>query len=165
MGVSNFDISDRISIDGYGDPDWGNQVYLGFVGGSASLEQSLPTATGGTSSYNAWMQSFMGYAVITDRSVNQALDAASLDVLGSKFALSCLRNGFTPYWAGFAIPQPTSTLAVYGNGNVYLRNHESHTISRPSVSGPTSGPVGTSVSLTFSASGDSLGHNVRYVVD
>jgi len=162
MGMQGFTISERISSDGYGNPDWGNQVYIGFMGGSASLEQSVPTIGGNP--YYYWVVSFMGNALTLDKSVNEALDAASLQFMGCTFSSSPLRTGFIPYWAGYPYPQPSSTLAVYGNGNIHLKNFEPHTVSVPSISGPTSNPVGTSNSFTVS-SVDSLGHRIRYIFD
>ncbi|MDR1992571.1 MAG: hypothetical protein LBQ98_03595, partial [Nitrososphaerota archaeon] len=162
MGMQGFTISERISSDGYGNPDWGNQVYIGFMGGSASLEQSVPTIGGNP--YYYWVVSFLGNALTFDKSVNEALDAASLQFMGCTFSSSPLRTGFTPYWAGYPYPQPSSTLAVYGNGNIHLKNFEPHTVSVPSISGPTSNPVGTSNSFTVS-SVDSLGHRIRYIFD
>ncbi|MDR0373924.1 MAG: hypothetical protein LBI79_10355 [Nitrososphaerota archaeon] len=161
--MSGFTVSQHISNDAYGKPDWGNQVYMGFIGGSASLEQSVPT-TGGNA-YFYWVGSFLGNALTIDQSVNQALNAASLQFMGTSFASSPLRTGFIPYWWNFPYPQPASTLAVYGNGNIHLKNYEaSHTVTNPSVSDPVCGDIGATITLAASSC-DSYGHNIRYIVD
>ncbi|MDR1992654.1 MAG: hypothetical protein LBQ98_04030, partial [Nitrososphaerota archaeon] len=162
MNMQGFTIDERISSDGYGNPDWGNQVYMGFTVGAASLEQILPLGSGGYS-YSQWLNSFLYNALTFDKSVNTALDDASKAFTGASFAYLPLRTGFTPTWAGYNNTS-TSTLAVYGNGNIHLKNFEPHTVSVPSISGPTSNPVGTSNSFTVS-SVDSLGHRIRYIFD
>lgn len=60
---------------------------------------------------------------------------------------------------------PYSTLAVYGNGNIHLKNFQpSHMVTLPDVGGPTTGYAG--VSYQFSArSIDSHDHNIRYRFD
>lgn len=60
---------------------------------------------------------------------------------------------------------PDSTLAVYGNSNIHLKNFQpTDYVTAPSISGPTSGDVG--VSYEFSAHAiDSHGHRIRYVFD
>jgi len=162
MGGS-FDPDQHISNDGYGSPDWENQVYMGFTHGSASLEQSVPTYGG--NAYFYWVGSFLGNALTYDMSVNNALDVASLQFMGTYFAYTPLRTGFTPYWWNFSGYWPTSTLAVFGNGNIHLKDFEPHTVSLPSIGGPTSGAVSVSYSFTASSSVDSFGHRVRYIFD
>jgi len=158
-----FNIDERISSDGYGSPDWGNQVYMGFSEGSASLEQPFPSVYVGYT-YSDWVKLFLYNALVVGKSVNGALDVASSQYTGASFAYSPLRTGFTPFWAGFNNTS-TSTLKVYGNGNIQLKNFEAHTVNVPSISGPTSGAVGASYSFTASSSVDSFGHRVRYIFD
>jgi len=160
----NFDVSGSISDDGYATPDWGNQAYIGFKGGSASLEQPF-NGNEGPYLYHNWLNSFMLNALTTSKSVNAALDAASLDIIGLDFAFIELREGFTPYWWNYNPNQPEGYLKVYGNGNICLKNFEVHTVGLPSLGGPTSGAVGASYSFTASSSVDSAGHRVRYVFD
>ncbi|MDR0373852.1 MAG: PKD domain-containing protein [Nitrososphaerota archaeon] len=163
MNTPGFAISTHISDDGYGNPDWGNQVYMGFKGGAASLEQIFPVGSG-SYSYSKWLNSFMANALTIDQSVNDALDAASVEFTGLSFAYSPLKNDFTPVWPGFS-SSSISRLAVFGNGNIHLKNFDPHTVSVPSISGPTSNPVGTSNSFTVSSSVDSFGHRIRYIFD
>ncbi|MCL2685784.1 MAG: PKD domain-containing protein [Candidatus Bathyarchaeota archaeon] len=163
LGVSGFDISTHISGDGYGSPDWGNQVYMGFRVGAASLEQSL-SGPKGTYTYFDWVKSFLQNALTMDQSVNNALDEASRECTGLSFASSPLKNGFVPYWWNIYNTTP-SKLEVYGNGNIHLKDFEPHTVSLPSIGGPTSGAVGVSHSFTVSSSVDSFGHRVRYIFD
>ncbi len=162
INTPGFAISTHISDDGYCNPDWGNQVYMGFKGGAASLEQIFPSGSG-SYSYCQWLNSFMRNALTIDQSVNAALDAASTEFTGQSFAYSHLKNDFTPVWPGFG-SNAVSRLAVYGNGNIHLKNFDPHTVSVPSISGPTSNPVGTSNSFTVS-SVDSSGHRIRYIFD
>jgi hypothetical protein len=151
-----------MSDDGYGDPDLGPQVYIGFPWGSASLMQRIPYDDG-PCIYESWVTSFFGNALAWEMSVNQALDAASLSKWNTLFGESPLRTGFTAYWwnVGYGY---NCWMAVYGNGNIFLKYYQPDYVSTPSVSGPTSGDIG--VSYEFSASSvDSRGHNIRYTFD
>jgi len=133
------------------------------------LEQSLPflggSGPGGGPYYYVWVQSFLCYALVYGLSVNQALDAASYDVWNTNFASSCLRTGFTAYWDGMGIPSYLSKLAVYGNGDLHLKNYEPHTVGTPVVSGPTSGAVGASVTLSVCSVDSSSSHSVKYFIE
>jgi len=153
-----------ISDDAYGDPDWGNQVYIGFPDGSASLEQGIPFGYGNP--YYYWVCSFLGHALYDGISVNQALDAASLQFMGISFSGTQLRTGFTAYWAGF----PTydgNTLAVYGNGNIHLRyyNPPPDIATTPSISGPTAGSSGSPVGSFSAFATNPYGHDIQYNFD
>jgi hypothetical protein len=158
-----FNIAQHISIDGYGDPDLGPQVYIGFPWGASSLMQRIPFDDG-PHPYIYWVVWFFTYALGYEMSVNQALDAASLLTWDELFGESPLQgDGFTAYWWGVGYG-PNSTMAVYGNGNIFLGYYQPDYVSRPSVSGPTSGDTG--VSYEFSASSiDPYGHNIRYTFD
>jgi hypothetical protein len=162
--TQDFTITQYISDDGYDDPDWGNQVYIGFPEGSASLEQGIPLGYGNPYSY--WVCSFLGHAMYYDISVNDALDAASQQFLGCNFDNSELRNGFDAYWWGFPVSYDVNTLAVYGNGGIHLRYYTppSDSASTPSVSGPAEGDIG--VNYEFSAfSTNPYGHDIQYRFD
>lgn len=153
-----------ISDDAYGDPDWGTQVYIGFPDGSASLEQGIPYGYGNP--YYYWVCSFLGHALYNDISVNQALDAASWQFMGSSFGSTQLRTGFTAYWWGF----PTydgNTLAVYGNGNIHLRyyNPPPDIASTPSISGPTAGSSGSPIGSFSAFATNPYGHDIQYNFD
>jgi hypothetical protein len=159
-----FTITEHISDDGYDDPDWGTQVYIGFPYGSASLEQPIPFDPPGNA-YHYWVCSFLEHALTPGYSVNAALDAASWQLMNSSFADSPLRTGFTVYWSGFD-PYDGNTLAVFGNGNINLRYYTppADVASTPSVSGPAQGVVG--ISYEFSAfSTNPYGNNVQYRFD
>lgn len=162
----SFTISQHMSNDGYDDPDWSPQVYIGFPYGSASLEQGIPFGGGGGNPYRWWVTSFFYNALYYDYSVNQALDSASAQFMGGSFRFSPLRTGFPAWWWNMGPPVPACTLAVYGNGNIHLKQFTSPVdlASVPSVGGPTVG--GTGVSYQFSAfSTDPYGHNVKYRFD
>ena len=158
-----FNIAQHISDDGYGDPDFGPQVYIGFPYGSASLMQHIPYNYG-THDYKYWVGYFFYYALYWDMSVNQALDQASLATWGVNFGnQDCqLRNGFTAYW-WHANPETMSgsTMAVYGNGNIHLKQYEPDYVSTPFVSGPELGNIGTSYQFSASST-DPYGHNIQY---
>jgi hypothetical protein len=165
--TDGFNIEYDISIDGYGDPDMGSQVYIGFPYGSASLEQNIPSVQGPTQYYE-WVYEFFQSALYDGVSVNDALDSASLELLGWHFDTSPLQTGFTAYWWDPDDPMTQSdcTMAVYGNGNIHLKNYvpPSHSVAVRSFAGPSSGDV--DVSYQFSASAAcSEGHDVRYLFD
>jgi hypothetical protein len=162
--TQGFNIEEHISDDGYNDPDCGPQVYIGFPWGSASLMQNIPYNEG-TYTYYFWAYLFFWHAVNYEYSVNQALDEASLYTWSESFGESPLVEGFTAYWWN-ADPetQDDCTMAVYGNGNIFLKHYEPDFVSTPSVGGPTSGEIYTS--YEFSASSiDPSGHDVRYTFD
>jgi hypothetical protein len=82
--------------------------------------------------------------------------------------------GFTAIWkmdttpgGDYEIPNPGdhSTLAVYGNGNIHLKNFQpSDMVTQPSVLGPTTGEVDVSYEFVSQAF-DSHGHDIRYTFD
>lgn len=120
--MQGFTIGQHMSSDGYGSPDDGSQVYIGFPKGSASCEQLVPYPGSGGNYYYYWVVSFFYNAVYADLSINQALDAASNQFMGGPFSTSPLRTGFAPYWWNFQTPPEwsSSTLSVYGNGRIRL---------------------------------------------
>ena len=60
---------------------------------------------------------------------------------------------------------PYSTLAVYGNSNIHLKNFQpSDMVTVPCVSGPTTGYSSTSYQFSTSSI-DSYGHNIKYRFD
>lgn len=161
--TQGFTITQHMSDDGYLDPDWGTQVYIGFPYGSASLEQKVPLVIGNY--YCCWVNSFFSSALGNDISVNSALDSASWQYMSEPFGSSPLRNGFTASWWGMD-PQGDCTMAIYGNGNIHLKQYTSppDTPNVPAVDGPTAGD--TSTSYEYSAfAGDPYAHNVKYRFD
>ena len=110
-----------MSSDGYNNPDYSGQVYIGFPYGSASLMQHIPYDYG--VQYRWWVNYFFYYALNFNMSVNDALNTVCQQYWGTTFGNSYLRAGFTAYWWN-ANPEtmPGSTMAVYGDGTIYLRN-------------------------------------------
>jgi hypothetical protein len=163
--TQGFNITYYISDDGYGDPDMGSQVYIGFPYGSASLSQKIPYPNG-ASYYAYWVYYFFYWALYDDVSVNQALDSASYQVYGYYFG-NCPLRDFTAYWWN-ANPEtmPDCTMAVYGNGNIHLKNYAPppHSVAVRYLSGPSLGNVDTSYQFSASAA-DSQDHRVRYLFD
>lgn len=151
-----------MSSDGYGTPDSGSQVYIGFPNGSASLSQLIPLITG-TNHFRDWVIRFFQCAVYNEWSVNYALDQASLQTWGFDFGSSPLRTGFDDYWEGLPIGY-SSTMAVYGNGRIYLKDYVPDYVSRPSVGGQSVGYVDTSYTF-YASSDDSVGHRIQYTFD
>jgi hypothetical protein len=119
---ANFNVNTQISDDAYSDPDNGGQVFIGFVGGSASLSQKLPYDTGAYP-YQYWVLKFFYYSASIGMPVNWALDVASLEMWGLLFSgqTNPLSHGFDSYWWN---PDSTQTydgcMAVYGNGRINL---------------------------------------------
>jgi len=167
-----------MSYDGYSYPDSFPQCYIGFPTGSAALDQNIPYDYG--KPWYEWVIFFFYFALDFDISVNCALNAASYyQWQCDNFLYSPLKGyGFDAVWPidknGNGIIEPEldelfignhSSLAVYGNGNIHLKNFQpSHMVTWPYISGPTSGDAG--VSYQFSAySVDSHGHDIRYVFD
>jgi hypothetical protein len=161
--TQDFTINEHISDDGYADPDWGRQVYIGFIGGSPSLSQALAPYS---NPYYYWLCSFLGHALLYDQSVNTALNTASVQFMGCSFSGTELRTGFTPWWWNMTGEWDTSYIGVYGNGNMHLRYYTApaDAATPEYVTGPTSEDVG--VSCEFSAfAGDPYGHDVKYRFD
>ena len=161
-----FTITEDISNDGYLSPDWGYQVYIGFPYGSASLSQPLPY-NGGGYPYYYWVVTFLYYALTTDISVNEALNAASNMWLGwSAFSYSPLQTGFTAHWDGFD-DQPDSTMAVYGNGNIHLKNFvpPSDVATVRSLNGPTTGTSNNQCGPFSAFATNPYGNDVIYRFD
>jgi hypothetical protein len=166
--TQDFNIIDHMSDDGYGDPDVGSHVYIGFPYGSAALDQKIPYNYG--SEYSLWVLYFFYYALYFDYSVNDVLDLVSDYRWGcGTFDESPLHEGFTAVWPFYGEEGWTndygygSTMAVYGNGNIHLKQFEPE-VSKPSVSGPTSGDINTLYEFSASST-DSQGHNIRYTFD
>jgi hypothetical protein len=114
------DLKYNMSDDGYGNPDGGDQCYIGFPWGSPALSQpidsSFPYRT-----YGDWLYAFFWYALYNDISVNSALDEASLMMFNTNFGSSSfLGAGYNPCWGTPWGMNPPSTMAVYGNGGIHL---------------------------------------------
>jgi hypothetical protein len=170
--------SSLMSNDGYNRPDAFPQCYIGFPFGSAALDQHI-SYNGNWQPWYQWVVFFCYMAFNFDVSVNEALDWACSTQWGCPFfGVSPLQEeGFTAIWPvwddtdkaftenNHRAQGPKSTLAVYGNGNIHLKNFQANPIvTYPYVSGPKSGV--TNMSVNFSAySVNSLGHDVRYVFD
>lgn len=177
--VTAYPTGTEMSIDGYGSPDAFPQCYIGFPEGSAALDQRIsPSGDFGSGpKWYIWVGNFFYLALNYDISVKDALDMASWYMWQCNFIQSPLRGaGFTAVWpmdtngdgefeVGPGQQGLNSTLAVYGNANIHLKNFQpSHIVTSPSLSGPTTGYAG--VSYQFSAySIDSYGHNIRYRFD
>ncbi|MCW4045308.1 MAG: hypothetical protein NWE94_07325 [Candidatus Bathyarchaeota archaeon] len=117
-----FNVVTDISRYGYHVPDDGAQCYIGFPSGSASLMQRIPYDYGNF--YCSWVEYFFYYALMTDMSVHDALDHASLVFYGYPFGSCPLWEGFTCYWWNTKHENetmPGCTMAVYGNANIHLR--------------------------------------------
>ncbi|MCW4043895.1 MAG: hypothetical protein NWE94_00055, partial [Candidatus Bathyarchaeota archaeon] len=167
-----------MSFDGYSYPDSFPQCYIGFPEGSAALSQRIDyNQQYGTGPYwYTWVNNFFYRALNFDISVKDALDIASnLAWQCNGFLASPLKGaGFTavwpmdlePPWGQFENYTGTySTLAVYGNGNIHLKNFQpSDIVTVPFVSGPTTGYASTSYQFS-TASIDSYGHNIKYRFD
>jgi hypothetical protein len=121
----NFNVNTNISDDGYhsNTKDSGDQCYIGFPLGSASLSQVVDEQYA-SHLYGWWVYYFYQYVLYQDISVNQALDLASMDMYGGQyFDQTCLYNNFTASWG----PNHTnldynSKIAVFGNGDIHLYN-------------------------------------------
>jgi hypothetical protein len=160
-----------MSSDGYYFPDISNQVYIGFLTGSASLRQNIPYSDGVP--YYNWVLDFFDEALYSDISVNEALDYASTETWGSgiTFQNSYLRSGFTcswPMWDGEKYAdnnQSSCRMAVYGNGRIHLQQFQPvEYVSTPNVNGDTSGDVYDTLNFTASST-DCLGYQIHYVFD
>jgi hypothetical protein len=164
-----------ISNDGYNRPDAFPQCYIGFPDGSAALDQLISEdgEYGTGPPWYQWITLFFYKALAFDVSVNDALDWASdMQWQCDDFLNSPLTwPGFTavwpmdkeePYGVFENYTGTSSTLAVYGNGDIHLRNFQpSDMVTWPYVGGPTVGEVGES--YQFSAySIDSQGHDIKY---
>ncbi len=118
-----FNIESHMSDDAYFYPDDGSQVFIGFVGGSASLTQRIPYDSGPY--YHSWVDRFFYYALYySDMSVNHALDHASFELWGMYFANPYVPlRDFTAYWWN-GVPSETGpgSMAVYGNGRLRLKS-------------------------------------------
>ncbi|MEM2099199.1 MAG: hypothetical protein QXU99_05610 [Candidatus Bathyarchaeia archaeon] len=163
--TQGFNIAQHMSDDGYSDPDWCPQVYIGFPYGSASLEQGIPFGGEGGNPYYYWVYSFFYHALYYDVSVNNALDSASWQFMGSSFGDSPLRNGFPAYWWNMGT-QEDCTMTVYGNGRIHLKQFTPppDAPGTPTISGPTMGNPSTSYQFSAFA-GDPYAHAVQYRFD
>jgi hypothetical protein len=86
--------------------------------------------------------------------------------MGSYFSGTTLRTGFQPYWWGMEGQYDTSTMAIYGNGNIHLRYYTAPADAATPrfVSGPTVGDA----DVTYEFSGfatDPYAHSVQYRFD
>jgi len=161
--TQDFTIEEHISDDGYADPDWGRQVYIGFVGGSASLSQALGPYD---NPYYYWVCSFLGHAMYNDESVIEALNTASVQFMGSYFSGTDLRTGFTPYWWNMTGQWPTSTMAICGNGNMHLSYYTAPAdVATPQyVSGPEFADIDAPCEFSGFAT-NPYAHDVQYRFD
>jgi hypothetical protein len=118
-----------MSADGYGSPDSGDFVFIGFKGGSAALMQAVE---GSYPTHYAWVMKFFNDSLSDDVSVNEALDSASRYYFsGDNFDQTAYYDddGFTAVWPmyydgewHFTGPgiEGCGWMKVYGNGNIHL---------------------------------------------
>jgi hypothetical protein len=138
-----------MSTNGFTYPDTGPYCYIGFVGGSAALDQVIPYPSGNTK-YCVFVLHFFIGLLNNDLTVNQALDYASYQAFyPAAFAGTALYQGFTAYWEGLG--QDSGKMVVYGNGDIYLYPGGPDYVTTPSVSGPTSGYTNTAYQFSASA--------------
>jgi len=166
----------QMSNDGYSNPDPFPQCYIGFPNGAAALNQKIPYPEG-TYKWHIWVENFFYLALNYDISVKDALDMASYlawqcegfydsPLTGSGFTAVWPMDKYYPWGEFEDYTGPASTLAVYGNANIHLKNFQPPDyVTAPSmISGPGTGLV--DVSYQFGAySIDSQGHNIKYRFD
>jgi hypothetical protein len=176
--VSEGSNSSLISADGYNCPDAFPQCYIGFPFGSAALDQPI-SYNGNWQPWYQWIVFFSYMAFNFDVSVNESLDwACSMQWGRPSFEVSPLQGeGFTAVWPVWDTVNKTftadvpnaqglhSTLAVYGNGNIHLKNFQTtHTITYPYIDGPKQ--VDVEALSEFSVySVDSINHQIQYTFD
>jgi hypothetical protein len=111
-----------MSRDGYWQPDSGQFCYIGFDPGSAALCQSVDNRGLGSTYYN-FVYAFFYYALSTQMTVNQALDAAAyMCFYPETFAGTALYQGFTADWPGCNPEYGQGQMHIYGNGNIHIYN-------------------------------------------
>jgi hypothetical protein len=156
-----------MSTNAYYDPDSNAYCYIGFPYGSASLSQETPHAINPHYPYitfGDFVQDFFYAALPLHDTVDQALDYASYTCWNECYGASTLYTGFTAYWPGVKYPtQSGCTMAVYGNGNMYLYTGSPDYVSTPSISDnvPSIGVAGTQYTFSASAS-DPMGYALTY---
>jgi hypothetical protein len=117
-----------MSGDGYAEPDTHDFCYIGFVGGSAALSQTIPAEyTGSPQPYYLWLQRFFNNALTNDWTVKHALDVASGVTYNADFGQIDLHTGFLASWPMYRNGEWTyegyefeGWMKVYGNSNVKL---------------------------------------------
>jgi hypothetical protein len=87
-----------MSGDGYAVPDTGDFCYIGFVGGSAALNQDVEGKSGSPQPYWYWVYHFFADALTNDWTVKHALDQASLDIYNGNFGEIPLHTTFDAIW-------------------------------------------------------------------
>jgi len=109
-----FTHNNGMHTDGYGNPDTGTYVYLGFIWYSPEYK----TGTGyGSNDYGAFVTTFYMYLLQYHYSVNQALNSASATTLGySSFGSAPLHAGM--YEGDPQMGYHWSYFDVYGDGNL-----------------------------------------------
>jgi hypothetical protein len=138
-----------MSTDGLSDPDSGPYCYIGFVLGSAALNQVIPYPSGDTI-YYYFVYDFFDALLNNQLTVNQALNYASYQNFPpAGFAATYLYNGFTAYWPGCNPETGPGRMVVYGNGDIYLGGPDY--VTKPSINGPTSGYIDTPYQFSASA--------------
>jgi hypothetical protein len=134
-GFENFTTSSHISMFGYEDgehgADNGDYCYIGFPDGSAGLSQTSIQSGYTQTTYATWVQEFFSGALMFGHSVKDALDDASQSCFQMDFGETDLYKNFTANWPTWNSTDGwhdnlgyNSSLAVYGNGNMYLRAPE-----------------------------------------
>ena len=138
-----------MSTNGYTSPDTGAYCYIGFPSGSAPLAQTSPALNPNYPNvfYGEFVSNFFYATLSLHDKVNQALDYASgMCWSGETFQNTVLYDGFAAFWPTYNGDTPDQsntygdcTMAVYGNGNMYLYTGSPDYVSTPTISGPTSG--------------------------
>jgi hypothetical protein len=174
IDTPGFNIEYAISSDGYNEPDTGDQVYIGFPKGSASLTQCIPDPTTSGYMYGVWVSTFFSYLLHPYHySVHNALDTATqlywgcdFDGYNSPLYRYNQYGGFQPYWYLYTGEQPPEPwdkgwMDIFGNAGMTLPYIEPQFLLTTGVNDPTMGSVspttqyytiGTQVQLTATGS-------------
>jgi hypothetical protein len=141
----------EMSSDGYGDPDSGENCYIGFDMGSAALQQTIGSVG---YPYYLWVCHFFDLALSANTTVHEALDIASHDFFGAQYDFdeTQLSQGFTSVWPMY-MPIPdtypveyqwyysgsgisgTGQMKVFGNADIKLYQTMTSFVSRDSTTG------------------------------
>jgi hypothetical protein len=133
--TQGFNTSTYMSKFGYNESDDGNYCYIGFPYGSAALSQSVQSDYPNTI-YAYWLDGFFREALLWGLSVHDALHQNSVSTFGMDFSQTDLYSCFNATWPmkrwndtlnDYEWQNDTgtgSTMAVYGNSNIYLRAPE-----------------------------------------
>ncbi|MFZ7138894.1 MAG: InlB B-repeat-containing protein [archaeon] len=112
-----------LSYNGYSNPDYDDQVYIGFENISPQINNTTAFESQTTDPLYYWIEDFYDYALRDSYSVRDAINEATSDFFGTSFTLSILNTGYSAWFPGYGnmtADYYDGRMRIYGDGTLFV---------------------------------------------